>query len=57
MFAVSALFFKQLLKVTDVSDSTKYNLDYSCGTITPNSTFATQGFSFNEADMVISTEV
>lgn len=57
MFGVGAFFFKQLLKVTDVSDSTIYDSFYSCGTITPTSQYAITGFSFSEADMVISTEI
>lgn len=57
MFSLTSLFFKQLLKVSDVSVSTRYTSSYSCGTIGTTSTYATTGFSFGEADMVISTQV
>lgn len=46
MYSITALFFKQLIKVTDVADSTKYTLNYNCGTITPNSIYSTVGFNF-----------
>lgn len=57
MFSITSLFFKQLLKVTDVSDSTRYTSPYSCGTISTSSIYATTGFSYGEADMVVSTQV
>lgn len=46
MYAIAATFFKQLIKVTDVADSIRYTLTYNCGTITPNSIYATSGFNF-----------
>ena len=53
--AIAGAFFKQVLRVTNVADSTKYTSDTNCGTITPTSDYAKDGFNFDEADMVIST--
>lgn len=49
MLDIGAAFFKQLLKVTDVDDSTVYSLPFDCGpTITPTtSPYADVGFSFS----------
>lgn len=59
MFSISALFFKQLLQVTDVADSTRYNgTTSSCGFITPTSIpYSTTGFDFATSDMIVSTNV
>lgn len=57
MFNIAGLFFRQLLKVTDVTDNTRYTSTYDCGLIKNTSSYGTVGFSFQDSDMIVSTFV